>query len=92
LLQIYQFGSRIQIVRLFLFGSNFPPPVLIFLLPNLFFQSSFRNLTPEPENSTTHPANWINLGNEIPGTNGTTTVSDTFGVNPHKFYRLLALP
>jgi hypothetical protein len=34
------------------------------------------------------PANWINLGNPITATNGVTTLSDPFGSNSRRFYRV----
>ena len=35
------------------------------------------------------PANWINLGNSMPGTNGMMTASDVIGLDSQRFYRLV---
>ena len=44
--------------------------------------------------STTNlaPANWVNLGDVISGTNGTMTASDVIGFDLQRFYRLVVLP
>lgn len=36
------------------------------------------------------PANWVNLGDPIAGTNGAMSVSDVLGASPQKFYRILS--
>ena len=38
------------------------------------------------------PANWLDLGDPVTATNGIMTVSDIFGLNPQRFYRLVWLP
>ena len=52
--------------------------------PDLVYQVQYKtNLT---------QANWINLGNSIPATNVTVTVTDTPGTDSQRFYRLMVSP
>ena len=38
------------------------------------------------------PANWVNLGGAISGTNGTMAASDVIGFDLQRFYRMVVLP
>ena len=77
--------------------TNLSPPTLLPITTSnnklSFSWDTFNGQTYQVQYTTNlAPANWINLGTAISGTNGAMSVSDVIGLNPQQFYRVVVLP